>query len=233
MHLSTLLLALGGLAAAALVRADAVEDYISQAPEGTTWTADMFFPSADKSCVYSGPDGVFDQDSDAVAGGPDYRSCVCEDRVAGGASLVLCLSNARNTSYTLTCNGKGDDTDNKVGLCGWMGYHPTAPAQCYPKRRQEPKGSSTCMGRGPFPQAAQFEKMPCEYFANEVTSAKAGEKRFFCVGKNGGYKLQCPENILTKCAAGCNTKMESDTQKTQCGKAACKAPPPAEYPEGG
>jgi len=193
--LSHSLLFFAAALAASVVVAQTVDDYIDPSKH---WTRDKFKIGKDNETVLSGPDGVFDDDLDAMdnamnsAATPainDTRSAVCEDfmaynGIAAPGPYIMCISNNSDTSYTLKCNGKGK-----------------------------------CMAKGKNAVAGQFAKAPCDYFADVM--AKKGELcGYFCVGNTGGYLLQCPEGHLRKCEGGCRAKMESGVQ---CGKAACKA----------
>jgi hypothetical protein len=186
----------------------------------------------DGSTVLSGPDGIFD-DYDGVDGSlydaankkGDTRAKVCSDllKQSNIATGVFCINYSDTESFTLVCNGKGDNTDNVAKACGKNSYD--AVQYCFPTPATDPLGKAKCMAKTKGSDVAgNFMKRPCDYF-KDVMDLKGEKCGYFCVGDGGDHLLQCPENKLKKCAGGCRTMMEAGKAagvKIQCGKAACK-----------
>jgi len=210
-----------------LLLAQSVDDF-----DGT-FTKDQLKIGKDGTTVLSGPDGIFD-DYDGVDGAiydtsnkkGDTRTKVCSDllKKSGTPSGTFCLNYGTADAYYVTCNGKGDTTDNQYAACGLSSYG--AAQFCFPTPPTDPQGKGKCMAKTKGSDVAgNFMKRPCDYF-KDVMDAKGEKCSYFCVGDNGDHLLQCPENKLKRCAGGCKTMMEAAKDagtKTQCGKAACKA----------
>jgi len=89
-----------------------------------------------------------------------------------------------------------------------------------------PSGTECSSKKLPSTYAATFAQfMPayCDNFAKTMAGVKnPTDLRYFCVGVNYNYILECPTNrIVEKCGVGCVAKVEMDG--TACGKAACAA----------
>ena len=167
----------------------------------------------DQKTVLTGKPGVFDAQPDATYL-TSTKVPTCCDRQPG----IYCLYDPKNPSLRVQCTGTGGPDDNKILTDGCkVGYLANGP--CYPKDQSKPNGLGECKNsRKPFPEAAKFDKAPCDYYSN--VKIPAGEKRYFCAGLNADHLLECPGNIVTKCARGCFSKIEADGV-TPCGKAAC------------
>jgi len=217
------------LALAALVRAQA-----TPAAAGANCDIGQYDPSQhpispDNCCTIGGDDGIFDDDGDAKKA-TATAAMLCCDRPAAG---MYCLNKPGKLGANVVCAVAGDNSPNDKysDTC----HPPTAYGtddskySCQPKSAATPAAGGQCSTKNKaFAQATSFDMPPCDYFAAIIAAKAPRTQFFFCAGKLGGALLTCPGNTVKNCPTGCMAKFEADGT-TQCGKAACAAPPPRGY----
>jgi len=182
---------------------------------------DGFNPvSYDKCWTITGDPGIFDDDSDVKkTANTDTKIKVCSDRAAKQTGTYCIFMDGKMGAH-LNCTGDDSANDNKYGSTCVAGYSDNGA--CYPKSASEPTGVGKCAAKSKgFDDAKKFDTPPCDQFKS--VTIPANEKRFFCIGAKGMHLLQCPENVIKLCDAGCVGKFENlgKPGEKPCGKAAC------------
>jgi len=180
----------------------------------------------DNCTVWSGMPGVFNSDANAK---PMAKSVIrtCADRGVG----LFCMFNGWSVSHSVTCNGKGDSSDNKYWCCNvppdYSSPPPPAdsPKACLPLDSSNILGPGKCVWGPPFATQSSFEAMPCALLTAQYNiNIPDGQSRFYCIGVTKPSLLQCPQNVVTQCANNCVSKYtNNDVTQPPTGAAACCA----------